>query len=149
MCIKRHVTPLPTSHQTWWQGELLLHFSFKPSTGNYQFICVTFIRYTPVAPVNAMWPYFTSLDHGCLQFFYLYPLHPAGPGETRRWVYTNVCSCFIYYVFVFVLCVFFVLLKQLMCRIFCCPAEQMFWEVMRLRREMTVAKLGFYLADQG
>ncbi|XP_010741504.2 guanine nucleotide exchange factor for Rab-3A isoform X2 [Larimichthys crocea] len=28
-------------------------------------------------------------------------------------------------------------------------AEQMFWEVMRLRREMTVAKLGFYLADQG
>ena len=30
-----------------------------------------------------------------------------------------------------------------------CPAEQMFWEVMRLRREMTVAKLGFYLTDQG
>ncbi|MEQ2187022.1 hypothetical protein GOODEAATRI_000331, partial [Goodea atripinnis] len=29
------------------------------------------------------------------------------------------------------------------------PAEQMFWEVMRLRREMTVAKLGFYLTDQG
>ncbi|XP_054588978.1 guanine nucleotide exchange factor for Rab-3A isoform X3 [Nothobranchius furzeri] len=28
-------------------------------------------------------------------------------------------------------------------------AEQMFWEVMRLRREMTVAKLGFYFADQG
>ncbi|XP_044050386.1 guanine nucleotide exchange factor for Rab-3A isoform X4 [Siniperca chuatsi] len=28
-------------------------------------------------------------------------------------------------------------------------AEQMFWEVMRLRREMTVAKLGFYLNDQG
>ncbi|KAM9377122.1 guanine nucleotide exchange factor for Rab-3A isoform 1-T2 [Pholidichthys leucotaenia] len=28
-------------------------------------------------------------------------------------------------------------------------AEQMFWEVMRLRQEMTVAKLGFYLADQG
>ncbi|KAG8012706.1 Guanine nucleotide exchange factor for Rab-3A, partial [Nibea albiflora] len=28
-------------------------------------------------------------------------------------------------------------------------AEQMFWEVMRLRREMTVAKLGFYLPDQG
>uniref|UniRef100_A0A3Q1BHL4 RAB3A interacting protein (rabin3)-like 1 n=1 Tax=Amphiprion ocellaris TaxID=80972 RepID=A0A3Q1BHL4_AMPOC len=28
-------------------------------------------------------------------------------------------------------------------------AEQMFWEVMRLRREMTVAKLGFYLTDQG
>lgn len=27
-------------------------------------------------------------------------------------------------------------------------AEQMFWEVMRLRREMTVAKLGFYLNDQ-
>ncbi|XP_015254687.1 PREDICTED: guanine nucleotide exchange factor for Rab-3A-like [Cyprinodon variegatus] len=27
-------------------------------------------------------------------------------------------------------------------------AEQMFWEVMRLRREMTVAKLGFYLTDQ-
>ncbi|XP_058500929.1 guanine nucleotide exchange factor for Rab-3A isoform X3 [Solea solea] len=27
--------------------------------------------------------------------------------------------------------------------------EQMFWEVMRLRREMTVAKLGFYLTDQG
>ncbi|KAM8751833.1 guanine nucleotide exchange factor for Rab-3A isoform 4-T4 [Acanthopagrus schlegelii] len=26
-------------------------------------------------------------------------------------------------------------------------AEQMFWEVMRLRREMTVAKLGFYLTD--
>ncbi|XP_034032229.1 guanine nucleotide exchange factor for Rab-3A isoform X2 [Thalassophryne amazonica] len=25
--------------------------------------------------------------------------------------------------------------------------EQMFWEVMRLRREMTVAKLGFYLTD--
>ncbi|XP_072242068.1 guanine nucleotide exchange factor for Rab-3A [Leuresthes tenuis] len=28
-------------------------------------------------------------------------------------------------------------------------ADQMFWEVMRLRREMTVAKLGFYLTDQG
>uniref|UniRef100_H2LNS5 RAB3A interacting protein like 1 n=1 Tax=Oryzias latipes TaxID=8090 RepID=H2LNS5_ORYLA len=28
-------------------------------------------------------------------------------------------------------------------------AEQMFWEVMRLRREMAVAKLGFYLTDQG
>ncbi|XP_074534468.1 guanine nucleotide exchange factor for Rab-3A [Halichoeres trimaculatus] len=28
-------------------------------------------------------------------------------------------------------------------------AEQMFWEVMRLRREMTVAKLGFYPTDQG
>ncbi|XP_051236677.1 guanine nucleotide exchange factor for Rab-3A isoform X2 [Dicentrarchus labrax] len=28
-------------------------------------------------------------------------------------------------------------------------AEQMFWEVMRLRREMTVAKLGFYLTDEG
>ncbi|CAK6961488.1 guanine nucleotide exchange factor for Rab-3A isoform X4 [Scomber scombrus] len=28
-------------------------------------------------------------------------------------------------------------------------AEQMFWEVMRLRREMTVAKLGFYFTDQG
>ncbi|XP_040894000.1 guanine nucleotide exchange factor for Rab-3A [Toxotes jaculatrix] len=28
-------------------------------------------------------------------------------------------------------------------------SEQMFWEVMRLRREMTVAKLGFYLTDQG
>nr|XP_046249179.1 guanine nucleotide exchange factor for Rab-3A isoform X4 [Scatophagus argus] len=28
-------------------------------------------------------------------------------------------------------------------------AEQMFWEVMRLRREMTVAKLGFYVTDQG
>ncbi|CAL8356556.1 unnamed protein product [Lota lota] len=28
-------------------------------------------------------------------------------------------------------------------------AEQMFREVMRLRREMTVAKLGFYLTDQG
>ncbi|KAM4618631.1 guanine nucleotide exchange factor for Rab-3A isoform 2-T3 [Polymixia lowei] len=28
-------------------------------------------------------------------------------------------------------------------------AELMFWEVMRLRREMTVAKLGFYLTDQG
>uniref|UniRef100_A0A673A7K9 Guanine nucleotide exchange factor for Rab-3A-like n=1 Tax=Sphaeramia orbicularis TaxID=375764 RepID=A0A673A7K9_9TELE len=28
-------------------------------------------------------------------------------------------------------------------------AEQMFWEVMRLRKEMTVAKLGFYLTDQG
>ncbi|XP_054631845.1 guanine nucleotide exchange factor for Rab-3A isoform X5 [Dunckerocampus dactyliophorus] len=28
-------------------------------------------------------------------------------------------------------------------------AEQMFWEVMRLRREMTVAKLGFYLTEQG
>uniref|UniRef100_A0A3Q3L0P9 RAB3A interacting protein (rabin3)-like 1 n=1 Tax=Mastacembelus armatus TaxID=205130 RepID=A0A3Q3L0P9_9TELE len=28
-------------------------------------------------------------------------------------------------------------------------AEQMFWEVMRLRREMTVAKLGFYQTDQG
>uniref|UniRef100_A0A3P9M196 RAB3A interacting protein (rabin3)-like 1 n=1 Tax=Oryzias latipes TaxID=8090 RepID=A0A3P9M196_ORYLA len=27
--------------------------------------------------------------------------------------------------------------------------EQMFWEVMRLRREMAVAKLGFYLTDQG
>ncbi|XP_055780293.1 guanine nucleotide exchange factor for Rab-3A isoform X3 [Salvelinus fontinalis] len=27
-------------------------------------------------------------------------------------------------------------------------AEQMFWEVTRLRREMTVAKLGFYLTDQ-
>ncbi|XP_068168855.1 guanine nucleotide exchange factor for Rab-3A isoform X2 [Antennarius striatus] len=27
--------------------------------------------------------------------------------------------------------------------------EQMFWEVMRLRREMTVAKLGFYVSDQG
>ncbi|XP_044212863.1 guanine nucleotide exchange factor for Rab-3A isoform X1 [Thunnus albacares] len=27
--------------------------------------------------------------------------------------------------------------------------EQMFWEVMRLRREMTVAKLGFYFTDQG
>ncbi|CDR00464.1 unnamed protein product, partial [Oncorhynchus mykiss] len=26
-------------------------------------------------------------------------------------------------------------------------AEQMFWEVTRLRREMTVAKLGFYLTD--
>lgn len=29
------------------------------------------------------------------------------------------------------------------------PAEQMFWEVMRLRREMTVAKLGFYVTEQG
>ncbi|XP_061677573.1 guanine nucleotide exchange factor for Rab-3A [Syngnathoides biaculeatus] len=28
-------------------------------------------------------------------------------------------------------------------------AEQMFWEMMRLRREMTVAKLGFYLIEQG
>ncbi|XP_046890029.1 guanine nucleotide exchange factor for Rab-3A isoform X4 [Hypomesus transpacificus] len=28
-------------------------------------------------------------------------------------------------------------------------AEPMFWEVMRLRREMTVAKLGFFLTDQG
>ncbi|XP_072291198.1 guanine nucleotide exchange factor for Rab-3A isoform X2 [Eucyclogobius newberryi] len=28
-------------------------------------------------------------------------------------------------------------------------AEQMFWEVMRLRKEMTVAKLGFYVTDQG
>ncbi|XP_069018978.1 guanine nucleotide exchange factor for Rab-3A isoform X1 [Embiotoca jacksoni] len=28
-------------------------------------------------------------------------------------------------------------------------AEQMFWEVLRLRREMTVAKLGFYHTDQG
>uniref|UniRef100_A0A674MV71 RAB3A interacting protein like 1 n=2 Tax=Takifugu rubripes TaxID=31033 RepID=A0A674MV71_TAKRU len=28
-------------------------------------------------------------------------------------------------------------------------AEQMFWEVMRLRREMTTARLGFYVADQG
>ncbi|XP_069383978.1 guanine nucleotide exchange factor for Rab-3A isoform X4 [Paralichthys olivaceus] len=28
-------------------------------------------------------------------------------------------------------------------------AEQMFWEVMRFRREMTVAKLGFYLTDLG
>ncbi|XP_057692625.1 guanine nucleotide exchange factor for Rab-3A isoform X2 [Corythoichthys intestinalis] len=28
-------------------------------------------------------------------------------------------------------------------------AEQMFWEVMRLRREMSVAKLGFYLTEQG
>ncbi|XP_016888727.1 guanine nucleotide exchange factor for Rab-3A isoform X3 [Cynoglossus semilaevis] len=27
--------------------------------------------------------------------------------------------------------------------------EQMFWEVMRFRREMNVAKLGFYLTDQG
>ncbi|CAG5957910.1 unnamed protein product [Menidia menidia] len=27
-------------------------------------------------------------------------------------------------------------------------AEQMFWEVMRLRREMNVAKLGFYLTEQ-
>ncbi|XP_043980361.1 guanine nucleotide exchange factor for Rab-3A isoform X4 [Gambusia affinis] len=27
--------------------------------------------------------------------------------------------------------------------------EQIFWEVMRLRREMAVAKLGFYLTDQG
>ncbi|XP_077372800.1 guanine nucleotide exchange factor for Rab-3A isoform X3 [Festucalex cinctus] len=27
-------------------------------------------------------------------------------------------------------------------------AEQMFWEVMRLRREMSVAKLGFYLTEQ-
>uniref|UniRef100_A0A673ZT80 RAB3A interacting protein like 1 n=1 Tax=Salmo trutta TaxID=8032 RepID=A0A673ZT80_SALTR len=27
-------------------------------------------------------------------------------------------------------------------------AEQMFWEMTRLRREMTVAKLGFYLTDQ-
>lgn len=27
-------------------------------------------------------------------------------------------------------------------------AEQMFWEVMRLRKEMTVAKLGFYVTDQ-
>lgn len=28
------------------------------------------------------------------------------------------------------------------------PAEQMFGEVMRLRREMTVAKLGFYILEQ-
>lgn len=28
-------------------------------------------------------------------------------------------------------------------------AEQMFWEVMRLRREMTTARLGFYVSDQG
>ncbi|XP_061532054.1 guanine nucleotide exchange factor for Rab-3A isoform X1 [Phycodurus eques] len=28
-------------------------------------------------------------------------------------------------------------------------AEQMFWEVTRLRREMSVAKLGFYLTEQG
>ncbi|CAL9696959.1 unnamed protein product [Knipowitschia caucasica] len=28
-------------------------------------------------------------------------------------------------------------------------AEQMFWEVMRLRKEMSVAKLGFYVTDQG
>lgn len=32
---------------------------------------------------------------------------------------------------------------------FSCSAEQMFWEVMRLRREMTTARLGFYTADQG
>ncbi|CAN9499388.1 unnamed protein product [Ophioblennius macclurei] len=28
-------------------------------------------------------------------------------------------------------------------------AEQMFWEIMRLRREMNVSKLGFYLTEQG
>lgn len=33
--------------------------------------------------------------------------------------------------------------------VFCRSAEQMFWEVMRLRREMTTARLGFYVADQG
>lgn len=32
--------------------------------------------------------------------------------------------------------------------LYLCAAEQMFWEVMRLRREITVAKLGFYVTDQ-
>ena len=42
-------------------------------------------------------------------------------------------------------CLWFILSMVLLCY----AAEQMFREVMRLRREMTVAKLGFFFTDQG
>lgn len=38
---------------------------------------------------------FTSLDHSSLQLFHLYPLHPAGPGETQWW--DQICLHWRYY----------------------------------------------------
>ncbi|XP_008410317.1 guanine nucleotide exchange factor for Rab-3A isoform X4 [Poecilia reticulata] len=46
-------------------------------------------------------------------------------------------------------CNFFTYIRYILQGLVRQNAEQIFWEVMRLRREMTVAKLGFYLTDQG
>ncbi|XP_055365844.1 guanine nucleotide exchange factor for Rab-3A isoform X4 [Betta splendens] len=46
-----------------------------------------------------------------------------------------------------VVCNFFTYIRYIQQGLVRHSAEQMFWEVMRLRREMTVAKLGFYLCD--
>ncbi|KAM6937093.1 guanine nucleotide exchange factor for Rab-3A isoform 2-T2 [Xenentodon cancila] len=46
-------------------------------------------------------------------------------------------------------CNFFTYIRYILQGLVRNDAEQMFWEVVRLRREMSVAKLGFYLTDQG
>ncbi|XP_033824341.1 guanine nucleotide exchange factor for Rab-3A isoform X2 [Periophthalmus magnuspinnatus] len=46
-------------------------------------------------------------------------------------------------------CNFFTYLRYIQQGLVRHNAEQMFWELMRLRKEMTVAKLGFYVTDQG
>lgn len=46
-------------------------------------------------------------------------------------------------------CNFFTYIRYILQGLVRQNAEQIFWEVMRLRREMTVAKLGFYLTEQG
>ncbi|XP_061773199.1 guanine nucleotide exchange factor for Rab-3A isoform X2 [Nerophis ophidion] len=46
-------------------------------------------------------------------------------------------------------CNFFTYIRYIQQGLIRHDAEQMFWEVMRHRREMTVAKLGFYLTEQG
>ncbi|KAM4734609.1 guanine nucleotide exchange factor for Rab-3A isoform 2-T2 [Anableps anableps] len=46
-------------------------------------------------------------------------------------------------------CNFFTYIRYILQGLVRQNTEQIFWEVMRLRREMTVAKLGFYLTDQG
>ncbi|XP_061825626.2 guanine nucleotide exchange factor for Rab-3A isoform X2 [Nerophis lumbriciformis] len=46
-------------------------------------------------------------------------------------------------------CNFFTYIRYIQQGLIRHDAQQMFWEVMRLRREMTVAKLGFYLTEQG
>ncbi|XP_061892007.1 guanine nucleotide exchange factor for Rab-3A isoform X2 [Entelurus aequoreus] len=46
-------------------------------------------------------------------------------------------------------CNFFTYIRYIQQGLIRHDAEQMFWEVMRLRREMTGAKLGFYLTEQG
>ncbi|XP_027883996.1 guanine nucleotide exchange factor for Rab-3A [Xiphophorus couchianus] len=45
-------------------------------------------------------------------------------------------------------CNFFTYIRYILQGLVRQNAEQIFWEVMRLRREMAVAKLGFYLTDQ-